>query len=70
MTQLRSHVLLEMEVWSMSDQQMRRISLADERRQRIWALFNAGRMSEDRATIRLLRLDLEVSRAKRAVAKR
>jgi len=44
--------------------------LADERRHRIWALFNAGRMSEDRATIRLLRLDLEVSRVKRAVAKR
>ncbi len=58
------------EVWSMSDQPIRRISLADERRQRIWALFNAGRMSEDRATIRLLRLDLEVSRAKSAVAKR
>jgi hypothetical protein len=70
MTQLRSHVLLGMEVLSMSDQAMRRIPLADERRQRIWALFNAGRMSEDRATIRLLRLDLEVSRAKRAVAKR
>ena len=44
--------------------------IGDERRQRIWALFNAGRMSEDRATIRLLRLDLEVTRAKRAVVKR
>ena len=70
MTQLRSHVLLAMEVLSMSDQTTRRIPLTDERRQRIWALFNAGRMSEDRATIRLLRLDLEVSRAKRPVAKR
>jgi len=54
----------------MSDQAMRRISLADQRRQRIWAVFNAGRMTEDRATIRLLRLDLEVFRAKRAIAKR
>jgi hypothetical protein len=70
MTQLRSHVLLAMEVLRMSDQTIRRIPLADERRQRIWALFNAGRMSEDRATIRLLRLDLEVTRAKRAVVKR
>jgi hypothetical protein len=70
MTQLRSHVLLAMEVLRMSDQTIRRIPLADERRQRIWALFNAGRMSEDRATIRLLRLDLEVVRAKRAIAKR
>jgi hypothetical protein len=70
MTQLRSHVLLGMEVWSMSDQAIRRVPLADERQQRIWALFNAGRMSEDRATIRLLRLDLEVFRAKRAIAKR
>jgi len=48
----------------MSDQAMRRILLADERRQRIWALFNAGRMSEDRATVRLMRRD-EAARARR-----
>jgi hypothetical protein len=70
MTKLCGHVLLGMEVSSVSDQAIRRIPLADERRQRIWALFNAGRMSEDRATIRLLRLDLEVVRAKGVIAKR
>ena len=59
----------EMEV-GMPDQALRRLPRTDQhRRRRIWALFNTGRLSENAATIRLLRLDLDARAKSVAIAK-